>query len=206
MGSHRRGRFRCSSGRALRLSRCASPVDQFELPPGSVASEQCGSHGNILGSSAGLQTRSGGPVAFQDAALEDPKCHLHHHPARNLSGFRGWGGEHSPCLSTGASQNLELYFQAMRERQGGCGRPELPLATPAAQAPLISGYGFPPCRRVRSLASLFRACVLEQDCEADVSAPDARRRRASLPSFTAEAGGGHLAGLRSQSLRSRAWI
>ena len=105
-------------------------------------------------------------MAFQDTALEDPKCHLHHHPARNLSGFRGRGGEHRPCLSTGASQNLELYFQATREREGGCGRLELPLATPAAQGPLISGYGFPPCRRVRSLASLFRACVPEQDCEA----------------------------------------
>lgn len=65
-------------------------------------------------------------MAFQDAASEDPKCHLHHHPARNLSGFRGRGGEHRPCLSTGASQKLELYFQAMRERKGGCGRPEPP--------------------------------------------------------------------------------
>ena len=59
-------------------------------------------------------------MAFQDAALEVPKCHLHHHPARNLSGLGGGGGEHRPRLSMGASQSLELYFPATRVRKGGC--------------------------------------------------------------------------------------
>lgn len=113
-------------------------MDQFELPPCSVASEQRGAHGTVLGSSAGPQPRSGGPMAFQDAALEAAKCHLHHHPARNLSGFGGGGGEHRPRLSTRVSQSLELYFQATRVRKCGCGGPELPLAIPAAQGPLIS--------------------------------------------------------------------
>ena len=67
-------------------------------------------------------------MAFQDAALEAAKCHLHHHPARNLSGFGGVGGEHRLRLLTRASQSLELYFQAARVRKCGCGGSELPLA------------------------------------------------------------------------------
>jgi len=123
-------------------------------------------------------------MAFQDAALEVPKCQLHHHPARNLSGFGRGGGEHRPRLSMGASQSLELYFPATRVRKGGCGRLELPLATPAAQGPLISGSRH--TRRVSSLESLLKVCVRGCLCSRS-------RRMASLPSFTAEAGGGHLA-------------